>query len=151
MIAFISHRGNLKGKDLNLENSPQQIEKVIKKGYECETDLWLVKNELFLGHDNPEYKVTIDWLHEFKDKLWIHTKNFEALNFLSKSNGDLHYFWHNLDDYTLTSKNYIWTFPEKYISKNSVIVKLDYEENYLMKNNLFGICSDYIESYKGEI
>ena len=38
MTAFISHRGNLKGKDLNLENSPQQIEKVIKKGYECEVD-----------------------------------------------------------------------------------------------------------------
>ena len=30
MTAFI-HRGNLKGKDLNLENSPQQIEKVLKR------------------------------------------------------------------------------------------------------------------------
>lgn len=151
MTTLISHRGNLDGKDLNLENLPLQVEKVINKGYDCEIDLRLVKNELFLGHDNPEYKVTIDWLQELKDRLWIHVKNFEALNYLTGKNVGLHYFWHQEDDYTLTSKNYIWTFPEKMVSENSVIVKLEYEENYLMKNNLFGICSDYIERYKGAI
>ena len=60
-------------------------------------------------------------------------------------------FWHQDDDFTLTSRNVIWTYPGKQFSENSVIVKLDYEANYIEKSNLFGICSDYIEKYKNEI
>ena len=55
MTIFISHRGNLLGKDLNLENNPTQVESVIKKGYDCEIDLHMVGKKLFLGHDEPQY------------------------------------------------------------------------------------------------
>lgn len=151
MTLFISHRGNLTGKDESLENYPNQIEKVISRGFDCEVDLHKVGKELYLGHDGPQYKITYEWLLKFINNLWIHTKNFDALNFLASCEQDLNYFWHQDDDFTLTSKNIIWTYPGKQFSEKSVIVKLDYEANYIKKSNLFGICSDHIEKYKNEV
>jgi hypothetical protein len=151
MTLFISHRGNLIGTDESLENNPNQIEKVLSRGFDCEVDLHKVGKDLYLGHDNPQYKVTYNWLLKFTNNLWIHAKNFDALNFLVSCEQDLNYFWHQDDDFTLTSRNIIWTYPGKQFSENSIIVKLDYEANYINKSNLFGICSDYIEKYKNEI
>jgi len=151
MTLFISHRGNLTGKEESLENNPNQIEKVISRGFDCEVDLHKVDKKLYLGHDSPQYKITYAWLLKFINNLWIHAKNFDALNFLVSCEQDLNYFWHQDDDFTLTSKNIIWTYPGKQFSENSVIVKLDYEANYIEKSNLFGLCSDYIEKYKNEV
>jgi hypothetical protein len=151
MTIFISHRGNLLGKDLNLENNPTQVESVIKKGYDCEIDLHMVGKKLFLGHDEPQYDISINWLLEHSKRLWIHAKNFDALNLLNSKYKELNYFWHQEDDFTLTSDNLIWTFPEKQTSHNSIIVKLEYEADYLKNNIFYGICSDYIERYRNEI
>lgn len=151
MIKLISHRGNLNGVELEEENHPNKIEKVISLGYDCEVDLFRIKNSFYLGHDKPQYEITYDWLLNFNEKLWIHVKNFEALNFLVNKNTELNYFWHQSDDFTLTSKNFIWTFPDKVTNKNSVIVKLDFQPNYLNDIEIFGICSDYISLYANEI
>ena len=60
MTLFISHRGNLTGKDESLENYPNQIEKVISRGFDCEVDLHKVGKELYLGHDGLSTKLPMN-------------------------------------------------------------------------------------------
>ena len=142
---FVSHRGNTSGVNLNLENNPQYVLAAIEKGFDCEIDLRYDPKikKLFLGHDKPEYEITLDWLLTLKNRLWIHCKNFESLSFLISENVDLNYFWHQEDDFSLTSKHFIWTFPNKPVSEKSVIV--DNTKNWKEKNyKSFGVCSDWI-------
>jgi len=61
-MILISHRGNINGKNPTRENSPDYIMETISMGYDVEIDIWLIDNDLFLGHDNPQYKIDIDWL-----------------------------------------------------------------------------------------
>jgi len=141
-VKFISHRGNLNGPNKKTENTVKQIDFVINEGFECEVDLWFVDDNLFLGHDNPESEISFEWLEKNSQSLWIHCKNFEALNFLKNLNDKFNFFWHQNDDFTLTSKGYIWTYPEKKYDKNSVIVKLD---SKLPKNlDLYAVCTDFV-------
>lgn len=144
---FVSHRGNTSGVNLNLENNPQYVLSAIEKGFDCEIDLRYDPKikKLFLGHDKPEYEITLDWLLTLKNRLWIHCKNFESLSFLISENVDLNYFWHQEDDFTLTSKGYIWTYPGKKTGKNSIIVSLGDDKP---KGTYLGICSDHIEKVK---
>ena len=107
-MILISHRGNLRGKKTELENNPSYIQSTVDLGYDVEIDVWFVDGEWWLGHDNPEYKISFDY---FSNKpFWIHAKNMEALCSL-QSYSSLNYFWHQEDDYTITSKGYIWTYP----------------------------------------
>ena len=75
----------------------------------CEIDVRYINGKWMLGHDNPDFEVPFEFLEQ--TGLWIHAKNLEALYILSKTN--LVYFWHQEDDFTLTSNNYIWTYPGK--------------------------------------
>ena len=61
------------------------------------------------------------------------------------------YFWHQNDDYTLTSKNNIWSYPGKIYTNNNVIVMPEwYNRNWdtLKVVNCYGICTDYPEKLK---
>jgi len=59
-----------------------------------------------------------------------------------------HYFWHQEDDYTITSEGYIWTYPGKKLFNKSICVL---PETHDYKNlNCLGICSDFIEKYKND-
>ena len=60
-MILISHRGNLNGKIPENENCPDYIDKAIHSGYDVEIDIWMIDNELFLGHDGPQYKVIYNW------------------------------------------------------------------------------------------
>ena len=145
-MKLISHRGNIFGKNPNLENRPDYILQAIKKGYDCEIDVWLLGNKIFLGHDKIKkkmYEVKIDFLKN--KKLWCHAKNTEALNFMIKNK--IHCFWHEDDLVTITSKGWAWCHPrQKKGFKNSITVL---PESYKTKINTFdGICSDFIEKYK---
>ena len=126
-MILISHRGNLDGKKEKLENHPDYIEEAKKKGFDVEIDVWFIKNNFFLGHDGPQFKVDSKFLED--QKLWCHAKNSDALKELSKIN--CHFFWHNTDDYTITSKGYIWTYPGKELFTQSICVlpeKANYKE-----------------------
>ena len=137
MIA-ISHRGNLTGSNLEEENKPEQIYKVLNLGYQCEVDLWKKNGDFYLGHDKPQYPVDYNFL--CNKSLWIHCKNLEALECCP---AESNYFWHQQDDFTLTSHGYIWTFPNQKIGKKSIIV--DNTSNWKEKNyNCFAVCSDHI-------
>lgn len=144
-MLLISHRGNLNGPNSDLENNPDYIESAIKNNFNVEIDVFYKDGSLWLGHDFPQYKITdINWLKN--DYIWCHAKNIEALHFLSNFN-DIHYFWHQNDDVTLTSKGYIWTFPNKKICKKSIIV---IQENILVEQmpDCYGICSDFVANLK---
>ncbi len=142
---LISHRGNIDGAEKNIENTTFAIEKAINNGFDCEVDLWINEKSIYLGHDKPQYKIELSFLNEFRDKLWIHCKNFEALVYMQNIDKDFNYFWHENDRFTITSKGYLWTYPGNKYSENSVIVNLD--KNLILDSNCFGICSDYVTHY----
>ena len=74
-------------------------------------------------------------------KLWCHAKNVEAFEWLLKKK--VKCFFHNIDEYTLTSNGYIWTFPDKPVVKKSIIV--DKGKDWKKKNyNCYGVCVDYV-------
>lgn len=141
---FISHRGNISGKNTSFENNPDYIEDQVLPLYDCEVDLRLYDKKFFLGHDNLDYEVSEDWLIQHSLKLWIHCKNFESLNYFLTSKSNLNFFWHQEDRFTLTSKGFLWTYPGESYSNNSIIVDNTKE----LKNLSFlGVCSDYVEFY----
>lgn len=142
-MKLIAHRGNICGKDITKENNPEYIEKAIEFGYDAEIDLW-VTNDLFLGHDLPQYKIEELFLFENNSFLWVHCKNLQALKYSIERN--LNCFFHDRDDFTLTSKNYIWTYPniKEFCDKSVVVLP---ENGLLIPEYVYGICSDNVKSY----
>ena len=144
---FISHRGNLTGPEKKSENNPSYIEYALDKGFHVEIDVWFKEKKFYLGHDDPIYEVNIDFLN--KKNIWAHAKNIDALNELVKLN--IHCFWHQSDDVVLTSKGYLWTFPGKFLTSNSIEVMPE-ANTKIIKNikvsNCAGVCSDFIENIK---
>jgi hypothetical protein len=144
-MILISHRGNTNGKFENYENEPLYIDKAISDGFDVEIDIWMVNGILFLGHDKPQYNINQQWIHERFDKLWIHCKNIEAIEWFNMFDG-FNYFWHENDTLTLTSRGAIWVYPGKQPIKGSIAVMPEiYNDNL---DNCLGICSDYIQNYK---
>ena len=146
LIHLISHRGNINGRIEDNENKPDYIDDTIRLGYEVEVDIWKINNEIFLGHDKPQYKINISWLDDRANKLWVHCKNIEALEFLNNFNYNINYFWHQEDTVTLTSKNHIWAYPGKQPIKNSIAVLPELNNDDV--SNCYGVCSDFIFKYK---
>jgi len=144
-MKLISHRGNINGQILELENTMGYIDIAIANGYDVEIDVWYKDDILYLGHDHPQDSIDLEWLLARSSNLWCHAKNGEALYYMSQHN-DIHYFWHQDDKFTLTSEGFIWTYPKKSLYYNSICVlpELGYEGEF----NCYGICSDYIERYK---
>lgn len=143
-MILISHRGNINGKFESYENEPAYIEKAISEGYDVEIDLWVINDMLYLGHDKPQYGITWEYFKDKVDKVWIHCKNIEALYFVRETK--LHYFWHENDLVTLTSKNYIWAYVGKQPIEGSIAVMPEVYNDDI--SQCVGICSDYIERYK---
>ena len=139
----ISHRGNLNGPDPENENTVKSILLAIQKGFDVEIDIWVINNLIYLGHDKPKTQIDEFLINQIGNRGWFHCKNLEALTFLSKFE-DINYFYHNNDDYTLTNTKYIWTYPEKEVSSQSILVHLDMPN--LKDFNVLpaGICSDYM-------
>lgn len=142
-MKLISHRGNLKGPNEVRENSPYYIMEAITEGYDVEVDLWWVDGKVYLGHDKPQYEVSDEWLGEIVDRLWVHCKNVESLNWIRSTS--LHYFWHEQDTLTLTSKNYMWVYPGKQPITGSIAVMPEIHNDDISK--CLGVCSDFIKKY----
>ena len=146
-MRLISHRGNLTGPRSNLENQPSYVSNAIIQGFDVEIDFWLDSNRLYLGHDSPIYEIKASFLDAYCDNLWIHCKNLKALEYLHDSN--FNYFWQQQDDFSLTSQGYIWTYPEKQVVGQSVIVCLNKKntKKIIEEKVAYGICSDYVGVY----
>ncbi len=143
-LIFIAHRANIYGKT-DVENTPKQIDYCINNGFDVEIDLWSIDQNLFLGHDYPEHKIDFQFLEDRNKKLWIHCKNESTLFLLQ--NHDMNYFWHENDDFTLTSKKFIWTYPNKQniLANNQIILdfnSITKKQIEYYSGRIYGICSD---------
>tara|TARA_R100000152_G_C6782005_1_gene217960 strand:+ start:8883 stop:9326 length:444 start_codon:yes stop_codon:yes gene_type:complete len=147
-MILIAHRGNISGKQEARENTVSYINEALTKGFDVEIDLWSHGGFLYLGHDKPTE--IIDPVYLNNPSLWCHAKNLDALvqlRYLNTTRGyNIHYFWHQKDDATLTSKNYIWAFPGKQPIKDSIAVMPEVGGDVL--TGCQGICSDFIQKYK---
>ncbi len=152
-MKLIAHRGNINGPNLSEENNPTYIEYAFKMDYDVEIDLRCEDHKFYLGHDQSQYQVSMSWLVERKDNLWIHCKDLDSLSILSNTPVNFNYFWHQDDDFTLTSQNYIWTYPGKSLTPRSIVVMPEcsiYLEQFvdILNYKCFGVCSDYVEKLK---
>lgn len=141
-MILISHRGNINGINKKEENQIDYIKNAIFKGFDVEIDVRSHKGKLYLGHDEPDVLIDAEFLNN--KKFWCHAKDIDALKMLKELNCT--FFWHDNDDYTLTSNGYVWTFPGKKLIAHSICV-LPERGNYDYFN-CAGICSDFIEKYK---
>lgn len=132
---IIAHRGNLNGPS-ERENTPDYILEAIQLGFDVEVDVW-VTDGVYLGHDRPETKIDIDFLKRHSDRLWCHAKNLNALHVLLRIG--LHTFWHDTDDYVLTSRGVIWAYPGK--DPQGAIAVMPARGSDI--SGAIGVCTDY--------
>lgn len=148
-MKIISHRGNIRGPVSDKENRPSYIDCAIGNGYDVEIDIRLIDNQIWLGHDEPQYKVDHIWLYKRKEYLWIHCKNVQIAYYLKEFKNDLKYFCHQSDSFTLTSTGHLWVHdlsgPINNLSIIPLIDKKSIDSNSKFWNELqvHGICTDY--------
>lgn len=142
----ICHRGNINGSVKELENNFGVLIQRSIQGHQVEVDVWYHENHLWLGHDKPEYKITLEWLASDKKRL-IHAKDGKTLEYILQESGkralDLHVFYHTDEDYVITNKGLVICYPGKPLLEGSVCMmpeKASYTEEQLRK--VFVICSD---------
>lgn len=147
-FTFISHRGNITGPDPSKENMPSYIQHALNTGFHVEIDVWVKDSMVFLGHDQPLYKIDLDFLKN--EQLWCHAKNLDALKLMLDNKDTIHCFTHTNDEFTLTSRGHIWTFPGAPLSEKSIIVLPekcgDIKDARITECK--GMCSDYVWFYK---
>lgn len=146
-MILISHRGNIDGKQLDRENRPDYIVDAILSGYNVEIDVRYVDGKIWLGHDEPQYETTIEWLSSYSKLLWIHCKDMNSLSFFNEYSEfkcrEFNYFSHDLDMGVLTSHNYIWSTN---LYERGILVLPEIFNRTPIKGTL-GICSDVIQNY----
>lgn len=149
-MRLISHRGNISGPSPLVENTHGFIQAAIDDGYDVEIDVRLINGSLYLGHDNPEHPVELTWLMDRKHNLWIHTKNFGALDFLLGKG--LKVFYHQLEKHTVIGNtNVIWSHDLSEASERSIIPLISLDDVLLNKNlsmRFYGVCSDHIGRFR---
>ena len=120
----IAHRGNRSGRKVEWENNPLYLSEAIEAGYYCEVDVWFLNDRYYLGHDEAEYPVDESDLEN--ENFICHAKNIEALHQMLKK-PNIHCFFHDKDYCTLTSRNWVWKYPEVYF-----------------EGKLIALCSDWL-------
>lgn len=142
-MIIISHRGNIRGPVPDKENRPSYIDCAIGNGYHVEIDIRSVNNELWLGHDEPQYKIDHNWLDKRRKYLWLHCKNLDA----AKECWGYYSFCHSQDSFIYTSNGKIWLHDlTQKIDENTIIPLIsedDIQSFELDGKNPFGICTDY--------
>lgn len=156
-MILIAHRGLFNGYDEEKENHPDQIKAALAAGFDAEIDVRLIDGKWFLGHDEPTHEVPEAFLSQ--KGLWIHCKNVEALNALAsvpKAHG-VNFFWHQSDDFTLTSLGYVWTFPNKPLLARSILNQPEWTKGWFDDPSIFntdsyaGICSKFVGAIRSAL
>jgi hypothetical protein len=146
-MKLIAHRGNIFGPNPEKENRPEYIVEAINQGYDCELDVRYIDGQYYLGHDHPDYHVDISFFLTHLEKIWIHCKNFEAFDHLIQIK-ELNIFWHENDQYTLTSHLFLWSHPGKPTSERSIIVMPEWHD--FIFGNGYGICTDFVDKLNND-
>jgi hypothetical protein len=155
-MLIISHRGQLDGPCPSTANNPQQILKLltIYPGLHFELDLWITDCGLFLGHDSPDYSVSTTILDLLSSRSIFHIKHVDSAShrsmlLLSKVCNSCHYFAHDLDSFTITSRGLIWVHPKMGVLPNTVAVMPEHTVPRSDLNRFFtdltvsGVCTDF--------
>ena len=131
-MILISNLGNLNGPNKN-ENNPNYIQNALDLGYDCKIDIFY-NNQLYLN----TYEIDITFLFINHKKLWINCINIDALIFLF--NFDCLNLFCQREDFTLTSKKFIWSYLK--INNNNCVTVVN--NTYDIPLFGYGICSDNI-------
>ena len=110
-MILIANRGNLYGPLPETENSTDTLNDAIARGFHVTIDLWWYDDCFWLGTRSPKYKLMgggEDWLQYSMNSLWIHARDPEALR--RASDLGLNVFWHQTDEYALTTWGYMLGF-----------------------------------------
>jgi len=148
-MKLISHRGNLTGPSAADENLFEYVCHAVAEGFDVEVDVWVEGPEIFFGHDGPITLISKHQLDSIAPYAWFHSKNPEAFEFLTVRG--YHTFWHNSDNYTITSRGYVWAFPGYPVFSNAVAVMPELVPGFELSKKAFGICSDYVGDMFGNI
>ena len=143
-MLLIAHRGNINGKNLKQENTIEYITKALQEGYHCEIDVCKFDGKQFyLGHDEPQEPVDMKWLRD--NNLWCHAKTFNALEAMTAFG--IHCFYHKNDEYTITSRGWIWAYPGQPVGRWTIAV---HPEKLHPADVLkcAGVCSDHVEKFR---
>lgn len=140
---WILHRGLMNGPDKTLENKESELWKRLQDGWDIEIDLWYKNNVIWLGHDEPT-----DLLQDKRllnsNRVWIHCKNIEMLQYMTEQRPGAPFFSHNVDEAVLTSNGYIWCYPGFQAGIHSIIVMPERVPSIQFDSSTIGgICSDY--------
>ena len=145
MTLYIAHRGNTNGQLHDFENKIDYLNAAFNLNYGVEFDVMFYKNNLYLGHDEPQEKLDFSLLH--KPNAFVHAKDLNALELLLKLNCNV--FWHENDKITITNNGFIWCFPGFFV-KSRLAVWLDLHNKPLPNDisNIYGVCGDYASIVK---
>lgn len=140
MVRYIAHRGNTQGPKPELENTDFYLRDAYVS-HDVEIDLIGHKGILYLGHDRPQSIADTGFIQ--RTGVWCHAKNHEAAVLLSTMR--CNWFWHQEDDFTLTSNGFIWCYPGVYIDHPRAIW-LNFDGAQMPDStNIYGICGDKID------
>lgn len=124
---IIAHRANIWGATGPQDVGENSIEGIVAITELCpdlliEVDVWYLNNQWFLGHDAPQTLVSEKWLQGLASHLVMHAKNAHAMSECAKR--QWHCFGHDEDRYVLTSRGWVWTYPDSQtpLFQNSVLV-----------------------------
>jgi glycerophosphoryl diester phosphodiesterase len=144
-MIIISHRGNLDGPNAEEENTLRAIKRALEAGFDVEIDVWMMLDELYLGHDEPLEKITLLDIELNREHLWMHAKNHDAFEYLRTIG--MRVFWHEEDDFVLTTYGDVWAYPGRCSLRNRIENIIGKPEK-IDSSEFRGICTDYPNYYK---
>jgi hypothetical protein len=152
-MILIAHRGLVNGPDQFNENNPRIIMDALSAGYDAEIDLQIGNDgRLYLGHDEPSYNVSLDFLT--RRGLWIHAKSAKALAFIATTIPNVNYFYHENDPMVITTHGWLWVHPHhlsdnlSYARTVAVVPEYVMDIDSIKALDCSGICSDYVSLLK---
>lgn len=146
-MKLIAHRGNWQGREHEYENSIPLILRAIAQGFDVEIDVYFINDTWYFGHDYAYHEVPKILIDQLSKYAWFHAKNYNTFCALLQNN--CHCFFHDHDDYTLTSQRIIWAYSGKYVSSDypSIAVMPESTEGFVVPQDIYGVCSDNLMPY----
>lgn len=147
----IANRGNFAGRNVDRENTSIYIEEAICAGYDVKVDVWLLDKEWYLGYDFPKEKIDISFLE--RQNIWTHARDLPGYVSLY-SNSKVHVFWHDKDEFAITSKGIKWGSPGYTTFDGIISMPEKYASicDQLRRGALapLGVCSDDFDLFTGK-
>lgn len=143
-MIFISNAGNLKERNEELMNHPDQIKKCLDLGFNVRVDVKFSKDNFYLVNQEDRFPIETKLLEDYR--IWCQAKDILTLNALSSSL-NINCFYLKKDKFTITSKSFIWNIDKTRIVKNSIYQMIGDDWKTAKSKAIFcyGICSDIPE------